>query len=418
MEDNRKKVLLIVNPCAGREKSRAATFDIVDNFSKNDYKFSVHTTKCQGDATKIVKNHLKDKDMVVCCGGDGTLNETINGVMAMTRRVPIGYIPAGTTNDLASTIGIPKGINEATNLIMGGNLNDYDLGLFNNRYFSYVASFGVFSSCSYATSQKLKNRLGHLAYVMVASKDIFNIHPYKMRLEHDGGVVSGDFIFGTVSNSTSVGGVFKLDENQVRLNDGYFEVMLVRKLKVSDMLDTFLKICKQEYDGEKVIMLKTKKLKITSEEQVDWTLDGEYGGKNTDVMIHVLERAVEIYSSDSHLFLEKRQFEEDAYIDDEVLEQRKKEKKEKTKKIDKLKNIKKNVTDKFEDTIQDVKAEVKEIAQDAQDEFQDIKEEVQDDLQSLKDEIKELKDEVKDIKDDIKDEIQDVKLHIVGKEDI
>lgn len=386
MQDNRKKVLLIVNPCAGREKSRAATFDIVDSFSKNDYKFSVHPTKCQGDATRIVKEHLKDKDIVVCCGGDGTLNETINGVMGMTRRVPIGYIPAGTTNDLANTIGIPKGINEATNLIMSGNLNDYDLGLFNNRYFSYVASFGVFSSCSYATSQKLKNHLGHLAYVMVASKDIFNIHPYKMRIEHDGGVVTGDFIFGTISNSTSVGGIFKLDENQVRLNDGYFEVMLVRKLKVKEMLDTFLKICKQEYDGEKVIMLKTKKLKITSEEQIDWTLDGEYGGKHNSAMVHVLERAVEIYSSDSHLFLEKRQFDEEAYIDDEVLEERKKSK---TKAIDKLKNIKKNVGNKVEDVIDD------------------IKEEVSDELEDLKSELEDLKADLKEIKNDIKEEIKE-----------
>ncbi len=381
MEENRKNVLLIVNPCAGREKSRAGTFDIVESFSQNDYKFSIHTTKCQGDATRIVKEHLKDKDMVVCCGGDGTLNETINGVMAMTRRVPIGYIPAGTTNDLASTIGIPRGIKDATNLIMGGNLNDYDLGLFNNRYFSYIASFGTFSKSSYATSQKLKNHLGHLAYVLYGATDIVNIHPYKMRLEHDNGVINGEFVFGTISNSTSVGGVFKLDENTIKLNDGYFEVMLIRKIKYRKIPGTFFKVRKQEYDQQQVLMFKTKKLKITSEEMIDWTLDGEYGGKHNNVMMHVLERAIEIFSGDSHLFLEKRKFDDDAYEDEATLAKKakkvkkdKKDKKEKIKKVEKVyENIKNTVVEKISDVQEDLKEEIEEVIEDVKDEYQDIK---------------------------------------------
>ena len=136
---DKRKVLLIVNPCAGRNKSRAGTFDIVDKFSGEDYEFDVKTTKCPGDATEIVKNHIDDNDMVVCCGGDGTLNETINGVMQLSKRVPVGYIPAGSTNDLAATLGIPTGnIGKATDMIIDGHTNGYDIGLFNNRFFTYV----------------------------------------------------------------------------------------------------------------------------------------------------------------------------------------------------------------------------------------------------------------------------------------
>lgn len=378
MEKNRKTVLLIVNPCAGREKSRAGTYDIVESFSQNDYKFSIHTTKCQGDATRIVKDHLKDKDMVVCCGGDGTLNETINGVMATSRRVPIGYIPAGTTNDLASTIGIPRGIKEATEMIVGGNLNDYDLGLFNNRYFSYIASFGTFSKSSYTTSQKMKNRFGHLAYVVNGATDIVHIHPYKMRLEHDNGVINGEFVFGNISNSTSVGGIFKLDENTIKLNDGYFEVMLIRKIKYSKIPSTFLKVRKQEYDQQQVLTFKTKKLKITSEEMIDWTLDGEYGGKHNNVMMHVLERAIEIFSGDSHLFLEKRKFDDEAYEYRETLDKKqkkeKKTKKEKIKKVEKVyENIKNTVIEKISDTQDELKEEVEEFIEDVKEEFEDVK---------------------------------------------
>lgn len=304
MENDRKKVLLIVNPCAGKNKSRTGTFDIVDKFSNNDYEFTVRTTTCQGDATNIVKRELEGKDLVVCCGGDGTLNETINGVMDMPKRVPIGYVPTGTTCDLASTLGIPSDVKKATDIIIDGNTNDYDIGLFNNRYFSYVASFGAFTKCSYATPQKLKNRFGHAAYVFTALGEIKDVHGIYMKIEHDGGVLEGKFSFGAVSNSTSVAGMFKLIEDDVRLNDGIFEVLLVPEMGLFDIIPTIRKAQKQDYDGKKVIYLRTTKLKITSPyEEVDWTLDGEYGGKHSEVMVHVLERAVRICTKDSPLFV-------------------------------------------------------------------------------------------------------------------
>ncbi len=303
---DKKKILLIVNPCAGRTKSRAATFDIIDKFSANDYEFTVRTTTCQGDATNIVKRELSDHDYVVCCGGDGTLNETVNGVMDMPRRVPVGYIPTGTTNDLASTIGIPKDIKAATDLIINNSVNSYDIGLFNNRYFTYVASFGAFSRSSYATNQKLKNKFGYAAYVAAAVPEVLNIKNYKMKIEHDGGVIDGEFIFGAIANSTSVGGFFKIEDG-VKLNDGKFEAIFVRKMKVTpaNLLKVLSKVRKQEYDGEQIIFVRSSKFKITAEQDVDWTVDGEYAGAHKDVMIHVLEEAINICSPDNPLFLKR-----------------------------------------------------------------------------------------------------------------
>ena len=316
MENKKRNVLLIVNPCAGRTKSRAGTFDIVNKFSTNDYEFSIHTTTCQGDATNIVRKNYDDKQLVVCCGGDGTLNETINGVMDMPNRLPIGYIPTGSTNDLATTLGIPTDINKATDLIMSGHTNSYDLGLFNNRYFSYVASFGAFTKSSYATSQKMKNRLGHMAYILNGIGELKNIRAIHMKIEYDGGVLEDDFMFGSVSNSTSVAGLFRFKPEDVKLNDGIFELLLVKKISLASVPIALGKIRAQQYDGKQIIFLRTSKVKITSDESVAWTLDGEYGGAHKTVMIHVLEKAVEICSPENDLF-EKDEFFDADPIEDE-----------------------------------------------------------------------------------------------------
>ena len=295
LKEIKKKVLLIVNPCAGKTKSRISSADIVENFSKNDYEFTMKATTCQGDATNIVKNTLKDHDMVVCCGGDGTLNETINGVMDMPRRVPIGYVPSGTTCDFATTLGIPADAKIATDIIMKGNTNEYDIGLFNNRYFTYIATFGAFTQNSYSTPQKLKNRFGHAAYVFSAAKEIKDIHGIHMRVEHDGGAIEGDFCFGSISNSSSIAGMFKLREDEVRLNDGEFEVFLVRKMPLPLLVKTILEVKKQVYNPDRVLYFKTSKIKLVSPyEDVSWSLDGEFGGAHREVMIHNLERAIKL----------------------------------------------------------------------------------------------------------------------------
>ncbi len=304
--DKKKKALLIFNPCSGKNSSRASCEEIVAEFPESDYEFTVRETTCQGDATNIVRNELDDHDIVICSGGDGTLNETINGVMDMPRRVPIGYIPAGTTNDIASSVNIPTEMKKAAELIKSAEPNDYDIGLFNNRYYSYVASFGAFSAASYVTSQKMKNLFGRAAYITAGVADLKNLHNIKMRVEYDGGIIEGKFVFGTVSNSLSVGGFIKLPDDQVKFNDGKFEVILVKDFKPYKILSTMYKTMTQKYDNKEIIMFSTNKIKITAlEEDVPWTIDGEFGGSHREVRINVLERAVELYAHESDHFLPK-----------------------------------------------------------------------------------------------------------------
>ena len=305
---SRKKVLLIVNPCAGRNKSRIETFEIVDRFSSADYDFTVKTTTCQGDATNIVRKYIDDKDLVVCCGGDGTFNETVNGVMQLPRRVPIGYIPAGSTNDLANTMGLPLNIIDATDNIIVGKTNSYDIGLFNNRFFSYIASFGACTHLAYSTSQKLKNKFGHSAYVLDGvflnlPTTLKSIKPHHARIEYDGNVIEDDFYFGAVTNSTSVGGIFGYSRDTVRLDDGKFEMLLVRGIKTAlDVIPLLSQARRQDYSGDKIIFLQTSNLNITFDKEVPWTLDGEFGGDLKNVRISVLNRAIDIISGPNSLF--------------------------------------------------------------------------------------------------------------------
>ncbi len=305
---DKKKVLLIVNPTAGRTKGKSYTFDIVDRFSSADYEFTIKTTTKSGDATEFVKNYIGDHDMVVCCGGDGTFNETINGVMSLSRRVPIGYIPAGSTNDLANTIGLPTDIVKATDTIIEGKTHTYDLGMFNNRFFCYVASFGVGVEYSYNTPQKMKNLLGHTAYVINGFvihliPALKSVKPIHIKIEYDDNVIEDDFYFGAISNSTSVAGIFKFDRNDIRLDDGKFELLLVRRLNSPlEAFSIFQQIKQRKFDGNKLLFLKSSNIKMTFDKGVPWTLDGEYGGTPKEVRFSVLKRAIDVISGPNSLF--------------------------------------------------------------------------------------------------------------------
>ena len=308
MEARKRNVLLIINPCAGRTSTRASAEDIMARFPEKDYAFTVKYTTCRGDATRLVQEYSAGHDLVVCCGGDGTLNETINGVMTLPNRIPIGYIPAGSTNDLASTLGIPAKLDKAAAIIREGMTHSYDIGLFNNRYYSYVASFGAFTRASYATSQRMKNLFGHAAYLFNGFfKEWRHISSVHMQIEYDDGEIEGDFSFGAISNSTSVAGLFRFDKNKVKLNDGLFEVLLVRKARFSEAPSLLNKIRKKEYDGKRIILLRTSKVKITTPAPIAWTLDGEYGGMHETVMVHVLSKAIDVYSPEDNILFEKPQ---------------------------------------------------------------------------------------------------------------
>lgn len=302
-----KKALLIINPCSGVDRKRVGALEIINKLSSANFDFDVETTKCQGDATTIVKEKGNNFDVVICCGGDGTLNETINGVLKLDKRVPVGYIPSGSTNDLASTLGIPVGVGPATNMILNGKTNGYDVGLFQGRYFNYIASFGAATDLSYTTPQKWKNLFGHNAYVFYGVgirliPMLAGFRPTYMKIEYDGGVIEDKFYFGAISNTTSVAGVFKYDN--IKLNDGYFELLLVRGLKSNlDAFGILNKVIRKDYSGDNIIFTKTKKVKITCDQKVPWTLDGEFGGEHGDVDISIVHNAYDIYSDNDKLFV-------------------------------------------------------------------------------------------------------------------
>ena len=305
----KKQALLIINPCAGIDRKRISATEIIQNLAPADYEFNVKVNEAPNHATEIVKEYGNDHDIVICCGGDGTLNEVMNGIMALDKRVPVGYIPSGSTNDLATTLGIEKGVEPAAKMILSGKTNMYDVGLFGDRYFNYIASFGAATDLSYNTPQKWKNKLGHSAYMIHGFgikllPMIKNFKPTYMKIEYDGGVVEDNIYFGAISNTTSVAGLAKYDN--VKLNDGVFELLLVKGLKKnSDALGILKKVIKKDYDDEHIIFTKTKHLKITTEEKAPWTLDGEYGGDVGNVEIKIIENAYDIYSDNAEMFVEK-----------------------------------------------------------------------------------------------------------------
>lgn len=290
-----KKILLILNPNAGKKKSKNALADIIDIFNRSGYETTVYITSATKEATHIVTYRSDGCDMIVCCGGDGTLNEVITGVMALPSSIPIGYIPAGTTNDTATSLGISKDISTAAKDITNGELLPHDIGIFNeNLYFSYIASFGAFTEVSYSTSQQTKNLLGHLAYILEGIKVIGNIRPYKMKIKYDDNFIEDEFVFGAITNSKSVAGIFKISAEELKLNDGKFEIMLIRNPKNPiELRNIIYGLMTQKYDGDYVSLLHANSISIDTEESLPWTIDGEYGGMHDAVNVKNLHRAID-----------------------------------------------------------------------------------------------------------------------------
>ncbi|MBR5926305.1 MAG: YegS/Rv2252/BmrU family lipid kinase, partial [Firmicutes bacterium] len=231
------KVLLIVNPVAGRLKIRTALFDIISVFSEAGCGLSVRMTQKHGDGEAFALEGAKEGyDIICCCGGDGTFNELLSGIMKSGRKVRAGYIPLGSTNDFAKSAGLSSNHVRAAQNIINGEENMLDVGLFNNeRYFSYVASFGLFTEVTYSVPQEIKNRIGHLAYVLAGVKDLSEIKAHRIEYTANGETFKGKYILGSVSNSTSIGGVLKFDKKLVDMQDGEFEVMMVHMPK--DLLE-------------------------------------------------------------------------------------------------------------------------------------------------------------------------------------
>ena len=313
----REKVLFIVNPKAGKMVLKNKILEVIRLFSDAGFEPTILTTCKSGDATEFTREYAKNFDRIISCGGDGTLNEVVTGIMSLPQedRRPIGFIPAGTTNDLADTLQIPKTPLEAARTIIYNPPRDNDVGVFNgNRYFNYVASCGAFTSTSYSTPQNLKNSLGHMAYVLEGLKTLNEIKPIYMKVRSEEMTVDGDFLFAAVTNSLSVGGIYKFDSKFVNLNDGIFEVMLIRMPKnPTDIVDIFYKLANLDYDENQVIFFHTSNITFITEEPIKWTVDGEYGGKLEKVVIKNLPGAIRVFkpSSDEKNTIKERDDDED-----------------------------------------------------------------------------------------------------------
>lgn len=297
-----KKILIISNPRSGKNNKRVRAQSLASQIAAFDYDIDIIETTAKGDAINIAREHHSDYDYILSCGGDGTLNEVINGVMPHPD-VSLIYFPNGTTNDSAKTLGIDGSVSQIISLIKRESFHPVDVGIINGRSFFCATSFGFGAKASYSTKQSIKNEIGHLAYILSGIKNISDIKPIHMKIECNGTSFEGDFIFGAVVNTISVGGIFHLDEKDFWLDDGLFEVVLVSRLDRVTQLPTMIrKLQKQDYDGKRVFLIKTDKVKFTTEKPIGWLVDGEYGGEFSEANVENLSRAISICSPAHSLF--------------------------------------------------------------------------------------------------------------------
>jgi len=281
-----KSLMFIVNPRAGRTRSFAPLFEAVARFSEAGFLVSVRQTASRGDATRFMLTDGEKFDRVVCCGGDGTLNEVVNGAMQLASPPPIGYIPGGSTNDFAASLRLTDNPPVAALRINASHGKMLDIGSFNGRPFVYVASFGAFTKASYSAPQSIKNDLGHLAYILEGAKDLSTLRPYRATITADGEVFDGEFLFGAITNATSVGGLMKLNAAQVVFDDGLFEMILIPNPRTPLELQELIRsLLTQDYSGTGVIFRHVSELTVQTPEGFPWSLDGEYdaGGETVEI---------------------------------------------------------------------------------------------------------------------------------------
>ncbi len=291
-----KKLLLVMNPCAGIKKSNKYLTDILNVFAVNDYECTVQLTTLKIRAADIVEKYGKHKDLIVCIGGDGTFNETVSGMLKADIHAKLGYIPSGSTNDFASSLGLNSNPVKAAEDIAYGDAVNFDVGLFNSRPFTYVASFGVFTKASYAASRDLKNMLGHLAYILEGMKELGDIKPFDVTVKTADKTYSGKYLFGAVCNSTIVGGgVIKLPKDLVDMNDGLFETVLVKNPETpTDFMQLLIDLQTFNYKGNMFEFFTSDKVEITADPNMNWTLDGEYEKGCRDITIENLHSAISL----------------------------------------------------------------------------------------------------------------------------
>lgn len=293
-----KRLLFIINPKAGRTAIKNDLFEIIMTFSKAGYEVITYPTTGPDDAERKVIAEGKNYDLIVCAGGDGTLDNTVCGYMKMGDvKVPLGYIPAGTTNDFARSLRISRKPLEAAKQIVNGEIARIDVGRLNEKYFIYIAAFGIFTDISYSTKQSLKKVMGHSAYLVEAVKKIANFKTYVIEATFDGAVVTGEYIYGMVTNSFSVAGFKIRGAKHVVLDDGRFDCMLVKKPQTTTEFQQIITaLITNDFEGNEMFyMVKASKVTIKCDKPIPWTVDGEFGGERTETVITNEKQAVGIY---------------------------------------------------------------------------------------------------------------------------
>lgn len=289
------KLLFVYNPHSGVGRIKSQLADILEIMVRAGYEVSVHPTQAVGDATAVVASRAADNDLIVCCGGDGTLDEAVTGLMKSGCEVPMGYIPAGSTNDFAASLKLPKNMKKAAQIAVSGIDFKCDVGCFEEKHFIYIAAFGLFTDVSYETKQELKNVFGHVAYLLEGAKRIGNHPSYRMRVEYNDGAIEDEFIYGMVTNSLSVGGFKGMTGEDVALNDGLFEVMLIRTPRNAAELNEIIAVLtKLRPESDMIYTFKTAELHIYPYQIIPWTLDGEYGGEQMQVHLKNMRQALTI----------------------------------------------------------------------------------------------------------------------------
>lgn len=298
----KKDMLLIVNPCAGKMTIKNHLLNVIKIFSDAGFKVTVYPTKSRGDAEREVFATAKQYSDIVCCGGDGTLNEVINGIMRSGAKVNLGYIACGTLNEWSQGLGISKNIAHAANDIAKCNLVPLDIGDFAGRYFSYTASFGAFTDASYSAPQDAKNILGQAAYIIEGIKSLSNIKPIRLEFSCKEKTVKGDYLFGAISNSMSVGGIVKFDQTKVALNDGLFEVFLIKHPKKAAELQTIISaVLSRNFDCELIEFFHTDTLTVSGPDKLYWTLDGEMAESSGQFKLTNVHNAISFYAPEKFL---------------------------------------------------------------------------------------------------------------------
>ena len=292
-----KNLMLIINPNAGKGGYKNNLAEALRTLDNGGYRTTLYFTSAPGEATELVRHFATKYDVLACMGGDGTLSEVVSGMVKLSSPPPLGYFPMGTTNDVARTLNLP--VNDALSAAMrmlNGKPHDFDVGLFgDDKYFAYIAAFGAFTDIPYVTPQDQKKWLGHLAYVLQGAQQLNKIEPIHAVIEHDNGVVEADFLYGSMSNSTSVAGIMKLPEQLVCLGDGMSELVLVKNpAKIAALPQMLESVISQRFDNENILVLPTKKARFTFDSPVGWTRDGEDGGKCSFVELSNIPRAVRL----------------------------------------------------------------------------------------------------------------------------